>query len=64
VTLELQRRVGSRWVVVQRKKSNSRGQAVLTVRHTSAGAFSYRAVARADAQLLVGGSSTRSLRVR
>ncbi|MCW2569120.1 MAG: hypothetical protein JWN54_3217, partial [Mycobacterium sp.] len=64
VTLELQRRVGSRWVVVQRKTSNSKGVAVLTVRHTSAGAFSYRAVARADAQLLVNGSSNRSLRVR
>jgi hypothetical protein len=63
-TVELQRRVGSRWVVVQTKRTTSKGTAILTARHTKAGVFSYRVVARGDAQLLVAGSSARSLRVR
>ncbi|HEV7755667.1 MAG TPA: M4 family metallopeptidase [Mycobacteriales bacterium] len=62
--LELQRRVGTRWVVIQRKKSTSKGTAVLTVKHTKAGRFAYRVVARGDAYLVITGSAARGLIVK
>jgi 5-hydroxyisourate hydrolase-like protein (transthyretin family) len=63
-TVELQRRDGGKWVVVQRKATNSKGAVTLTVRPTKRGKYTYRVVTRADSYNRAGASSSRTLTVR
>jgi hypothetical protein len=64
VGVELQRKVGSRWVVVQRKTTNRSGKATMTHRATARGRFAYRVVTRADTTNAAGTSVARTLTVR
>jgi Zn-dependent metalloprotease len=63
-TVELQQRVGSRWVLVQRKVTNSKGAVFLSVKPTKRGKYTYRVVTHADTYNRAGATSTRSLTVR
>jgi hypothetical protein len=63
-SLELQRKVGTRWVVVQRAKSTSRGTAVLSAKHTTAGRFAYRVIVRSDAYYVLAASGAYGLTVK
>jgi hypothetical protein len=64
VVVELQRRSGSRWVVVQRLTTFTNGAASMSVKPTARGKASYRVVSRADRKYRSGVSATKTLTVQ
>ena len=63
-TVELQRRSGSKWVVVQRRTTLSTGKVILSDKPRASGSYSYRVVTRGDTYNRATASSSRALRVR
>jgi Zn-dependent metalloprotease len=63
-SLELQRKVGTRWVVVQRAKTTSRGTAVLSAKHPTTGRFAYRVIVRSDAYYVLTATGAYGLTVK
>jgi Zn-dependent metalloprotease len=62
--VELQRRSGSKWVLVQRRTTNKSGKVTLTTKPGARGKFVYRVVTRASTMNVAGASVSRTLTVR